>query len=122
MGPDGRRTVFTDNAGTFSTLAPDQPQLSQVNQNGAAWLLRLPSGSFQLFDSGGNLLQEVFRDGKSLSYAASASTLTVTENPGGAQLIYSRSSSTVAPPGVYDTVTLPDGSQIQYTIDASGMV
>ena len=124
IGADGRRTVFTEGAAnTFSTLAPSKPQLSLISGPNSTqlWLLRLPAGGFQVFDGSGNLIQQAFVDGKSLTFDRQVGTLTVTANPGGRQLVYSRSSPNLLA-GVYDIVTLPDASQIHYVINANSMV
>ncbi|HKU16771.1 MAG TPA: hypothetical protein VJQ52_20430, partial [Steroidobacteraceae bacterium] len=122
-GARGARTVFTESGGTFATTAISKPQLTLIAGPGGTqrWLLRNRQGRFDLFDLDGHLLEEVQAHGRSLTYAASASTLTVTANPGGRQLVYSRTSPTLVA-GAYDTVTLPDGHQLQYAINGVALV
>ena len=122
-GARGSRTVFTESAGTFATTAISKPQLSLIAGPGGTqrWLLRNRQGRFDLFDLDGHLLEQVQASGRSLTYAATASTLTVTAMPGGRQLVYSRTNPTLVA-GAYDTVTLPDGQQLQYAISGVALV
>ncbi len=122
-GARGARTVFSENAGAFATTAISKPQLSLISGPGGTqrWLLRNRQGRFDVFDIDGNLLQQVQADGNALTYARGANTLTVTAAPGGRQLVYSRTSPTLVA-GAYDTVTLPDGHQLQYAIIGAALV
>lgn len=121
-GASGRRAIFTESAGVFTTVATDKPQLSLVNSGGTHhWRVRLPQGRFESFDADGNLTQQIFADGKSLSYARQGSTLTVAGFPGGHALVYSRSNPNLVA-GTYDVVTLPGGTQLQYSLNAAGLV
>ena len=119
FGENGRRTAFTENAdGSFTTKDLERPQLQLDTTTGSRWILRSAHDGFRMFAMTGELQQQLWPDGKSLTYSRQGGTLSIRSSPSNRELTYSMDDVS----GKLDHVTLPDGSQIRYAIDTYGAV
>ena len=118
--PDRSQAVFTEaTPGVFTTTAPTKPSLSVSGTGSSAqWLLRTADNEFLVFDASGQIMKEVFWDGRAIVYGYQTDTKTVTAFPGARQLTFSRSAAN----GPFDRIALPDGGTLAYNIDPFMMV
>jgi YD repeat-containing protein len=122
--PNGIRTDFIENPdGSFVPRSTEKYQLHLgTNASGELqWRMRLPGDGFDVFDAAGNRIQHVMLDGKSVTYSRASDALTVTAQPGGRSLRYTRSNPTT-PAWLFDTVGMPDANQLRYGISGSALV
>ncbi|MES2952853.1 MAG: RHS repeat protein [Pseudomonadota bacterium] len=76
------------------------------------------AAGYYLFDGTGNLVRHVRLDGKTVSYAQSGNTLTVTASPGERKIVYTKDATS----GMYVSALLPDAQLITFNVDAFGAV
>ncbi len=97
-----------------------QPTLSiaTLGNGSAQWTLKTRADGYYLFDGTGSLNRHVRVDGKTVSYAQSGNTLTVSASSGDRKIVYTKDATT----GMYVSALLPDAQLITFDVDAFGAV